>query len=549
MSRNDNRRMLKLREFTKKNYKAITLIGIVIILPLVYLLVYYTGGIKYVFSHTMYLPILLAGIILGAEYGVLTAIVAGILLGPLMPLDTVANESQLFFNWFYRMIIFVSLGFISGYASSKLRKNNVRIYELMSFNQETMIPNTNYLSRYKAILNLKQHTIVTILISNHHNIIDVLGTDIYYRFLHEIYLDLKKNLESDSIVVQSDSNKFWVVKTYNDLKRDSELIFNIINRPREIDNIPLYADYAIGASRVSEYYESGNFSSFKASDASARYAQINNLPYIVYDNNLAQTRKEYELLATFAKALDLGQTFLVYQPKIDLKTMRPVGIEALIRWQNPDKGLIMPDIFIPLVEQTKMIHLLTDWVLKKALAKIWEFEKVGLTIEISINVSVRNLYDPTFYDRTMKIIEEANVAKHLVQLEITESVLMISPEESKAMLHKFVESGIRIAIDDFGKGYSSLAFLSQFPIEIIKIDRFFLRHIATNVSSQQIVKATIQLAKKLGYKVIAEGVEDETVMKILQEYGCDMAQGYLFARPMNDDAIIKWYKENQHKIH
>ncbi len=547
MKYNIEKKVHKFVEFTHKNYKIFALIGIIIMLPLVYLLVYYTGGIKYVFSHTMYLPILLAGILLGTEYGVLTAIIAGILLGPLMPIDTVLHEPQLFINWFYRMIIFVSLGFISGFASNRLRKNNVKINELMSFNQETLIPNTNYLSRYSTILNLTQHTVVTILISNHNNIIDVLGTDIYHKLLHEVYLDLKNNLDSHSIVVQSDSNKFWVIKSYNGLKSDAEFVLEIINRPREIDNIPLYVDYAIGASVVANYSDCEKLSCYKASDASARYAELNNLPYIVYDDSLIQKRDEYELLATFGKALDSDQTFLMYQPKIDLKTLLPVGLEALMRWQNPEKGLIMPDVFIPLVEQTKLIHKLTDWVMKKALAKIGEFQRDGLTIEISINVSVKNLYDPSFYQRTIKIIENANVAMNLVQLEITESVLMVNPEESKKMLEKFVASGIKIAIDDFGKGYSSLAYLSQFPIDVIKIDRFFMRQIATNVSAQQIVKATIQLAKQLGYKVVAEGIEDEKVMKIMQEYGCDMAQGFYFARPMKEDAILKWYEENQQK--
>jgi len=542
-SKNDTL-LKRLFAYIEAHSKAITAIGVIIMLPLVYLFVYYTGGIKYVYSHTMYIPILLAGIILGAKYGVLTAFVAGILLGPLMPIDTTLHEPQLFINWFYRMMIFILMGFISGYASTRLRKNARRITELMSFNQETMIPNTNFLTNCDRLLEPTSQSIITILVTNHQSIIDVLGTEIFYRLMKEIYTDLLAALPKRTMIVQSDSNKLWVIKAYEDLSSDAEMVLNIINHPRVIDNIPLYVDYSLGVGMQSDWTRCKKMSTFKTADASARYAAIRNLPYVVFDDTLIKRRQEYELLAVFSKALAEDQTFLVYQPKIDLKTMKPIGLEALIRWRHPTKGMIMPDNFIPIVEQTKLIHSLTDWVFRKALQETLECEAEGLDIEISVNISAKNLYDDSFFARTMAIIEEMKVPKDKIEIEITESVLMINPDESKVMLDSFVAAGIRIAIDDFGKGYSSLAYLSQFPIDVIKIDKFFMRQIVQNTASQQIVKATIDLAKKLGYKVLAEGVEDKNVMDLIMDFHCDQAQGYYFARPMDKQTVIEWFKEH-----
>ena len=229
---------------------------------------------------------------------------------------------------------------------------------------------------------------------------------------------------------------------------------------------------------------------------------------------------------------------------MDLKTLKPVGLEALIRWNHPERGLIMPDMFIPLVEETKLIHPLTDWVMRRVLEKILEFSAIGIDVPISVNVSAKNLFDPDFYMRTMRLIETSQIKKHLLEIELTESVLMTNPTESRKILEHFVNNGIKIAIDDFGKGYSSLAYLSQFPIDTIKIDKFFMKQIGTNLTSQHIVKATIQLSKQLGYKVLAEGVEDKEIVEAITNYECDYAQGYYFAKPMPNAEIIEWYRDN-----
>ncbi|MDD3957829.1 MAG: EAL domain-containing protein [Candidatus Izemoplasmatales bacterium] len=542
--KNQESKRMNFVSFIVRNYKIIAMIAIVLMLPSVYFLVYMTGGITYSFSHTMYIPIVLAGVFFGPEIALLVALAAGILLGPMMPLDTELAIPQLFINWFFRLIIFLVLGFISGFAAKRLRLSSEKIRSLMAYNQETKLPNTNYLSCAKAQFSHESYAVFTLLINNATNIGDVLGMEIYHKLVHQVYDDLQASFPKKSLIIQADTNKIWLAKPYYDLNLDAQLILKAISYSRIINGIPLYVDFSVGAGLVHDGTDCQKLSTYRVSDASARFAQENNLPYVVYDDSLIRKRSEYDLLATFTQALADNETFLVYQPKIDLETLKPIGLEALIRWQHPEKGTIFPDQFVPIVEETKLIHNLTNWVLKRALDKMWEFQRMGITMGISINISAKNLYDPQFYDRTMQVINESNVAKHLLELEITESVLMINPEASKTMLERFVNQGIHIAIDDFGKGYSSLAYLSQFPIDVIKIDKFFMRQIIQNNSAREIVKATIQLAKQLGYKVIAEGIEEEEVMKLLRTYQCDYAQGYYFSKPLNDQKIIEWIHQH-----
>ena len=158
-----------------------------------------------------------------------------------------------------------------------------------------------------------------------------------------------------------------------------------------------------------------------------------------------------------------------------------------------------------------------------------------------MNISVKNLFDPSFFQRTMDIIEDAAIPKHLIHFEITESVLMTNPEESRRLLESFVKEGILIELDDFGSGYSSLAYLSQFPISVIKIDRSFMHSLLTNSAVKEIVKASIQLSQNLGYKVVAEGVENKEVEAILKEFICEYAQGYYYAKPMTGEQLLAWY--------
>ncbi len=528
----------------KKN--PMIMVIIVLMLPVIYGIVYSTGGIKFVYSHTMYIPIILAGIFYGASFGATIGLAAAILLGPLMPIDTITGELQDPVNWIYRLFIFVMVGSIIGYASTKLRRDAIKIETMMSINQETGIPNTNALKRFHQKHITPNCTAFTILINNHHSIIDVLGTDVYHTLIHQIYIDLSNGLNKQSLVVQSDANRLWVLMPIESLEAGKDIIIESLNQSKIINDIPLYIDYSIGAAMIYGVSQTISPKVFIESDSSARYAQRHNLVYVLGDKTSYQKRVEYDLLASFAKAINNQETFLVYQPKINMKTGRIHGIEALIRWNHPGQGLISPSVFIPLIEETKLIHTLTDWVLKHALLQCRKMIDAGHRVPVAINVSAKNLFDPLFFDRSIKIIKDSGVPYELIKFELTESTLMANPEDSKAILAKFVKLGIKIAIDDFGSGYSSLAYLTQFPIHFIKIDRLFMQDVMTNPAMLTIVKSTIDLSKNLGYGVVVEGIETKEVSDLIASYDCDFAQGYYYAYPMTSEKLNEWLTKPHH---
>lgn len=529
------------------NFRKMQIVGVIFIsiaLPAIYFLVYYTQGIKYSWSHTMYIPIILSGLLFGPWIGLICGVVGGVLLGPLMPIDVITGEPQLLINWTYRLLIFLIIGFISGYASRNLRNNVKTIKKLSSHNQETNIPNTNYLKYIREGIHQNQKTLATILVNNHSSIIDVLGERIYHKLLFALYQDLMNELPKNTIIIQADSNKIWIIKENENIEQDANKIVKIVNKARIIEGVPLYVEYAVGVSETFNHENFESLTAFTSSDICARQAQLKQINYIIYDNTKQKKRFEYELLMSFTQAIENAETYLMYQPKIDFKTMKPMGLEALMRWNSPNYGEIGPMVFIPLIEQTRLINELTNWVLINSIKKIKEFCDRGICTVISINISAKNLIDPQFFERTMKVIQESRVNKDFLEFEITESAVMMNPDENKAILDKFSKNGIKIAVDDFGTGYSSLSYLSRFPVNTIKIDKFFIKEISRNESIQRIVKSTIQLAKELGYKVLAEGIEEKEASDIVKEFGCDFAQGFYFAKPIKSEDVFSWYEDH-----
>ena len=199
--------------------------------------------------------------------------------------------------------------------------------------------------------------------------------------------------------------------------------------------------------------------------------------------------------------------------------------------------------FIPVVEETQLINPMTEWVLQNSLGMIKEFQRHGIDTAVSINISAKNLQHPRFFDRMTKIIAAYDVAWNLIEFEMTESALMHDPERIRDLLQQFRNRQIMLSIDDFGTGYSSLAYLSRFPIDAVKIDRYFVQQMLRDEGVRYIVAATINLAHQLGLTVVAEGVEDYETECRLTEMRCDLAQGYYYARPLNSADILSWYAD------
>lgn len=246
------------------------------------------------------------------------------------------------------------------------------------------------------------------------------------------------------------------------------------------------------------------------------------------DKNNKNTAIETEL----RKSINNNQFVLFFQPKIQLSTNQLVGYEALIRWIHPQLGMIPPNDFIPIAEETGLIKQIGEWVIEEACLKIKEIsKKYDKDIPIAINISVKQLEDMNFLIKTKEIIERTGSNPSLIEFEITETV-MKNTVSSAQIINRLKEIGIKVSIDDFGTGYSNFNLLSAMEIDILKIDRSFIQNMTENPKNFSLVKAIIKMGHSLGFKIVAEGVETEDQLKMLKNLNCDIGQGYYFNRPL-----------------
>ena len=247
----------------------------------------------------------------------------------------------------------------------------------------------------------------------------------------------------------------------------------------------------------------------------------------------AHTLERLTLESSLRRALERNEFLLHYQPKVDIGSGRITGMEALVRWQQPAKGLIPPAQFIPLDEETGLIVPIGEWVLKTACArnKSWQEQELP-PLRIAVNLSARQFAHERLLQDVERVLNETGLDPALLELEITESMVMHDPERTVTLLRKLKSMGVSISIDDFGTGYSSLNYLKRFPIDSVKIDRSFIRDIPGNSDDVAITRAIIAMAHSLRLKVIAEGVETGEQLRFLRDHECDEMQGRYFSKPL-----------------
>ena len=262
-----------------------------------------------------------------------------------------------------------------------------------------------------------------------------------------------------------------------------------------------------------------------------------------------EVRERLALGRDLHQAICNDEFFLEFQPQIDLRKGRVAGLEALLRWRHPQRGLIPPNRFIPIAEKTGLIVPLGEWVLRRACATATRLqEETGQALVMAVNVSAVQMRVPDFAATVLSILRESGAAPEALELELTESVLMQRTPQVESTLEQLHQGGVRVSVDDFGTGYSSMAYLRQFAVDKLKIDRSFLAEVETNAGDAAIVSAIIALGNKLGLQVLAEGVERRQQIEFLRRNGCDRAQGYYFSRPVPADDLADLLRSTWHKI-
>jgi diguanylate cyclase len=254
-------------------------------------------------------------------------------------------------------------------------------------------------------------------------------------------------------------------------------------------------------------------------------------------------QRQINLIRDLRRAPANAELQLHYQPKLNLINGRVEQAEALLRWQHPTYGMVSPAEFIPLAERTGSIQLLTAWVMGEALRQLHEWASTGLYLQLSVNVSADDLHDLQLADKVAQLLAQYQVPASQLIFEITESAVIENPQQALLILQQLRALGISLSVDDFGTGYSSLSQLKRMPVQELKIDQSFVRDLDETSEDAVIVRSTIQMSHSLGLKVVAEGVEYERSLRLLERWGCDTAQGYLISRPLPAQAFAAWLAE------
>ena len=439
----------------------------------------------------------------------------------------------------------------------ELETATAKAYKLAQHDTLTGLPNRALLNiRLKQILadaqRMKQQVAVLFIdFDFFKRINDTFGHDIGDQLLIGIAQRLNKAVRESDTVARFGGDEFLVVLPSLEAGRTTHEVLNLLTRLQQVLAQPFAAgdqEIVLTASvGVSIFPDDGldAFTLIKLADTAmyaAKEEGRNTCRFFTAEMN-ARVHARLKLENEMRQGLARGEFYLVYQPQIDISTGWPVGVEALVRWRHPERGSINPTEFIPIAEESGIIHSLGMWVLHTACSQLREWLAQDLSIRLSVNLSAQQIEKDNWLNLVEQALHESGLPPRYLDLEITESVIISNPDKAVATLMQLKKMGVTITVDDFGTGYSSLNYLARLPLHSVKIDQRFVRGLDHDHNDEAIVHAIIALSHSLGLRVIAEGVETPLQFKFLQERGCEEAQGYYVSQPLEAAAVVSWYHE------
>jgi diguanylate cyclase (GGDEF)-like protein len=376
---------------------------------------------------------------------------------------------------------------------------------------------------------------------------DTLGHHSGDLLLQELSARLQRALRASDSVARLGGDEFGVLlPDLVDRLAIEEVVDRIraaVERPFYVQDLPLAIETSIGVSIFPEHGQDVDALLQKA-DVAMYLAKAGNATHVVYDpreDDYDPTR--LTLVGELRRAIEAAELTVFYQPKADLRTGEVRGTEALVRWEHPERGLLMPDEFIPLAQHTGLIRPLTLSVIDIAMAQARSWRNQGLNLSVAVNLATRNLLDAGLPEDVHDLLEKWGLEPASIEFEITESTIMADPFRALSVLKRLHEMGTKLSIDDFGTGYSSLAYLKRLPVDAVKIDKSFVLNMVDDENDAAIVRSTIDLARNLGLAVVAEGVENEAIWETLARLGCDFAQGHYLSKPMPAAELVAWLQQ------
>jgi diguanylate cyclase (GGDEF)-like protein len=440
------------------------------------------------------------------------------------------------------LLLYVTLVPILARVSRRLQRHVEKIQHQAFHDDLTELPNRLHFreSISAAIAASAQESVpVAVLLldlDRFKEINDTLGHQCGDDLLKELAVRLRGVTGDEALLARLGGDEFGIVapaSNADDALRLAQSVRSSLEEPFVAQGVPLVIEASVG---VSIFPTNGADvdTLIQHADVAMYSAKDKRLGVALYEDSLdTSTAAELALMGELRTALEREEIVLYYQPQIDVRTGRVSGLEALIRWEHPDRGLLPPNSFIPLVERTGISTSLTEYVLSGVANQLrgWRDGGVEIDVTVAVNLTMFDLLDTSLPGKVAGLLEEAGVEPQRLELEITERVIMADPVRVRDVVEQLKETGVRIAIDDFGTGYSSLSYLKSLPVDVIKIDRSFVMNMMEDESDRAIVRSTIDLAHNLGLTVVAEGVDSQDTLDELARYGCDVAQGFHIARP------------------
>jgi len=536
-------RLLKLLQKPPLRMRIQILVLIAFMLVGSMFLVVLTGGIPSAFAHTMYVPVLISALVFGVKPTVIIAIMAGVLVGPVVSVHPWSESGESFVDSLYRSLYFVGIGTVAAFLFNRLKDHIGRIDHIRTHDPLTGLPNEQSLFDKSTTESSEETVTLTVEAEMLEELKPSLGHESYAKVLRMIHGGLREHLPPEALVALVDQRKFWVVmgaSVYEEVK--SSFLEALDDLMVEVDDIPLHLDFVVGESHQDHTLSLEE--RFKKSDLAAIHARRHDMKHLPYQQKHEFEQHRFRRLGLLPKALEEGELHLVYQPIIRLDTRECVALEALIRWHHEDK-IIMPAEFIPLAEKTRLIHRITSYVAERIIEDRKTVKRRAPDLRFTMNISQRDLYNLHFTDNITQKVDAAGLRAETLSVEVTETALMANRKIAKSILEGLRARGMGVWLDDFGMKHSSLSLLKDLPVDIVKIDKVFTQNAVQDADVRILISSILTMAKQLRMEVVCEGIEDKEMLDLLEAMGCDYGQGYHIARPMNMKSIVKWLDEFQ----
>lgn len=449
-------------------------------------------------------------------------------------------------------------GFITDISAQKQAEN--RLERLAIYDALTCLPNRVFLSRHlhKVLDGISSSDPVAIMfidLDRFRRINETMGHDLGDLLLRKVALRIQESLPPHALLARLGGDEFIVtaqcIQGESSASVIAQNILSSLSAPFSIEGQEISITASIGISLAPQDGTSKDMLFRNADIALYRVKESSRNGYCLFQAEMSEAAKIRRVLENSLRhALERNEFILHYQARVDLSNLRVTGMEALIRWNHPELGLVPPLKFIPIAEECGLIGDIGHWVLEEACRQTKRLvERLGYPLRISVNLSARQLQSADLVRQVSHVLDKTGLPGRLLELELTESALIEDMDTSEAMLAELKALGVKLAVDDFGTGYSGLAYLQRFPLDVLKLDRSFVAENAKGKKNLKFVKAFLDLAHALNLSVVAEGIETQEALDTLRSFRCDEGQGYLFAQPLSYHELERLLAAPGHPSH